>query len=144
MRRLQLEIPFPPALVLVPKKPSGPSCTELTRQPARHPPGSWRRYLDQGDQAQIDYERNWSLKRREAGLPDVILYPHPMRKPSEAASFEAVRVANLKYGCAAGNALLARYAEHYREWKKITSRHEGTGAGNAVSGRLCDPRRMPA
>jgi hypothetical protein len=124
-RRLQMEFEFPSEVAAIPlKKRTGPSITELERQPSNFPPG-WMQLSSANPSGWREvYYASWVASRKAAGLPHFIKNPlpswaHPAgKKPCASARVDGAN--------------------------QITSRGEGNSSGNAVPGQLCDPRRMTA
>ena len=116
-RKLQIELPFP-AIEVAPEPHYRASVNLLLQQPSKFPPGSYRRHLDDPN-SQARYEQNWILVRKDAGLPCVVLYPWPMKRPAGKT-------------CA---------TEHDID---ISAYRVENSVSNAVSGQFCDSRRMTA
>ena len=137
LRKTQLELPFPPlpptpemlAQLALLKAPE--NSTLYQRQPCNFPPG-WMAMADADPFGwrEKHYAR-WSERRKAEGLPHVVLNPMPSRR------LDAPPPRPLDWADQFSKKKPVRRA-------KITSSREGTRAGNAVPGQLCDPRRMKA
>ncbi len=97
-RRLQLTLPFPEQF--------GPSVPRvnvarrnlLYRQPSKHAPGHWSRFLDDPN-TQAKYEAEWIAKRKAAGLPHVIHNPFiPKKLSASVTSADSTKIAPARAG----------------------------------------------